>query len=202
MRLGLVGPSEEDPSLLRKAARFLLDDREVEQAVYLGAESTLRSVVGAWASEIMAGGASEERFLAQAVELALGAESRAIDRLLACDREVRKLNALRCLPPPPARAVELFEDKVILFVHDKAMLDQEDIANAFLIVYGRGKRSAVHRFGPRTFFTPCPLKAGRVAVIERERDNNLAIAQFDPETGEAHGREVLPVRRSRLVVTP
>jgi len=202
MRIGLVGPSEEDPSLLRKAATFLLDDRGVEQAVYLGAETTLRSVVGAWASEIMAGVATEERFLSQAVELALGTDSRAIDRLLARDREVRRLHALRCLPPPPARAVELFDDKVVLFVHDKAMLDQEDIANAFLIVYGRGKRSAIHRFGPRCFFTPGPLKQGRVAVIERERDTNLAIALFDPETGTAHEREVLSARRSRLVVTP
>lgn len=201
MRIGLVGPSEEDPPLLREAAEFLLGDCGVEQAVYLGHEATARAVVTSWANEIMRGPASEERFLSQALEVALDGDARAIDALLARDREVHRLEALRCLPPPPARAVELLDDKVLLFVHDKALLDQEDIANAFLIVYGRSKRGALHRFGPRTFFTPGPLRYGRVAVLERERDGHLAIAQFDPRTGEPHGREVVQVRRSRMVVT-
>jgi hypothetical protein len=202
MRIGLVGPSEEDPALLREAGEFLLGDCAVEQAFYLGTEPTLQAVVEAWGAEVMQGAPTEQRFLDQALELALGQDSASIRSLLARDRERARLSALSCVPAPPGRQIELFDDKVVLFVHDKAQLDQEDIANAFLIVYGRSKQVAQHRFGPRTFFTPGPLKLGRVAVLERAPDGQLAIAQFDPRTGEPRGRELVHLRRSRLVVTP
>ena len=202
MRIGLVGPSEEDPALLREASEFLLGDCGADQVVYLGLEATVRSLIEAWGQQIMQGAPSEERFLEEAAELALGRESGAIDALLARDRELQRLGAVRCLPPPRGRAVELFEDKVVLFVHDKAMLDQEDIANAFLIVYGRSRQAALHRFGPRAFFTPGPLKLGCVALVERDDDGSLVLAQFDPRTGEPRGRDIVHVRRTRLVVTP
>jgi hypothetical protein len=202
MRIGLVGPAEEDPSLLRMAGEFLLSDCGVEQAIYLGLPPTLDSVLDDWGRQVMLGSASEARFLEQAVELALGHDSKSLDALLERDRERQRLSALRCVPAAPARAVELFDDKVVLLVHDKALLDQEDIANAFLIVYGRSKSAALHRFGPRTFFTPGPLHLGRVAILEREPEGYLAIAQFDPRTGEPYGREAVHVRRSRMVVTP
>ncbi|MDB4985243.1 MAG: hypothetical protein JWN04_421 [Myxococcaceae bacterium] len=202
MRIGVVGPAEEDPKLLREAGEFLLGDCGVEQAFYLGPEATLHRVLESWSSEVMRGAATDERFLEQALALALHSEPSAIHTLLARDRERQRLSAFRAVPTPPARAVELFDDKVVLFVHDKAQLDQEDIANAFLIVYGRSKQGALHRFGPRTFFTPGPLKLGRVAVLERGAEGHLAIEQFDPRTGEPRGSDIVHVRRSRMVVTP
>ena len=202
MRIGLVGPAEEDPALLREAGEFLLGDCGVEQAFYLGRAATLQAVLDSWGAEVMRGAATEQRFLEQALELALGNEISAIDALLKRDKERARLGALSALPEPPGRAVELFDDKVVLFVHDKAHLDEDDIANAFVIVYGRSKQSALHRFGPRTFFTPGPLRLGRVAVLERGPDGQLVIAQFDPHTGEPRGRDVVSMRRSRLVVMP
>jgi len=200
MRLGLIGPADGDIKLLREAAEFLLGDCGVDQATYLGIDKTIRHVVDAWSVEIMGGAAGEDAFLRAAAEIALTGDATGITTLLKRDQDVRRLSALRCLPPPPARAVEVLDDKVMLFVHDKALLDEEDIANAFLVVYGRGKQLALNRFGPRTFFTPGPLKAGRVAVIEREKDGSLAIAQFNPQTGEPTGRETLFARGSHLVV--
>lgn len=202
MRIGLVGPAEGEPALLREAGEFLLGDCGVEQAFYLGHAATLRGVLETWGAEVMRGAPTEPRFLEQALELALGDDVSAIDALLKRDREHARLSALASLPEPPGRAVELFDDKVILFVHDKAHLDQDDIANAFVIVYGRSKQSALHRFGPRTFFTPGPLRLGRVAVLERGPDGQLVIAQFDAHTGEPRGRDLVNMRRSRLVVMP
>jgi hypothetical protein len=200
MRIGLLGPAEGNLALLREAGEFLLGDCGVDQAIYLGADEAVRAVVDGWADQVMGGSASEEAFLEEALALALDGDASSIQALLTRDRDVRRLSALRCLPPPPARAVEVFDDKVVLFVHEKSLLDEEDIANAFLVVYGRSKACALHRFGPRTFFTPGPLKAGRIAVIEREPDGNLAIAQFNPHTGEPVGRDTLLTRHSRLVV--
>jgi hypothetical protein len=201
MRIGLIGPSEEDPALLREASEFLLGDAGVEHAVYLGAEATLRKLVEAWGEQVTRGMASEERFLEHAASLALSdREGHALASLLERDRERQRLDSLSCLPTSPGRTIELFDDKVVLLVHDKAALDQEDIANAFVIVYGKSKQAAVHRFGPRTFCTPGPLKGGRVMVLEREPEG-LAISQFDPRTGEPRGRDVVQAKRARLVVT-
>lgn len=200
MRIGLLGPSEDDPTLLREAAEFLLRDCGVDQAVYLGADELAAQVVQGWAEQVMGGSATEEAFLCEAARLARSGTPEAIRAFLQRDHEVRRLSALRCLPPPPARAVEVVDDKVVLFVHEKSLLDEEDIANAFLVVYGRSKSSALNRFGPRSFFTPGPLRAKRVAVLERESDGSLAIAQFDPQTGEPVGRDVLHGSHARLVV--
>src|SRR4051794_14523185 len=140
MKIGLIGPAEDDPQLLREAAEFLLGEMHVDQALYLGAQETARQVADSWAEQIMQGPASSERFLSHAAALALSGDSEALGALLARDRELAKLSALRCLPEPPARGVELFDDKVVLFVHDKSMLDQEDITNALLVIYGRNKQ--------------------------------------------------------------
>lgn len=200
MRIGLLGPSEDNPTLLREAAEFLLRDCGVDQAVYLGADELAAQVVESWAEQVMGGSATEEAFLREAARLACSGTAEAIQALLRRDLEVRRLSAVRCLPPPPARAVEVVDDKVVLFVHEKSLLDEEDIANAFLVVYGRSKSSALNRFGPRSFFTPGPLRSGRVAVIERESDGSLAIAQFNPRTGEPVARDVLHGSHARLVV--
>ncbi len=200
MRIGLLGPADGNKELLREAADFLLGDCAVDQAVYLGHDDTARRVVDAWAEQVMGGEASEDAFLREARRVALAGTADDIKTLLARDHEVRRLAALRCLPPPPARAVEVCDEKVVLFVHDKAHLDEEDIANAFLVVYGRSKALALNRFGPRSFFTPGPLSGKRVAVLEREPDGTLALAMFNPETGEPAGHETLVTRRSRVVV--
>ena len=202
MRIGLVGPAEEEPALLREACEFLLNQVEVDQVIYLGAAATLRRVTEQWAQQVMQGPATWDRFLDEAAKIAISGDSGALDALLARERERERLRALRGLPPPPSRTIELFDDKVVLLVHDKAVLDQEDIANALLIVYGRSKQVALHRFGPRAFFTPGPLKLARVAVLEPEPDGHLAIAQFDPSTSAPLGRDIVQARRGRVVVAP
>lgn len=203
LRIGLIGPSEEEPALLREAAEFLLGDAAVEQAVYLGAPATLHGLVRAWGEQVTRGVGNEERFLEHAAALALtDRDGQALAALLERDLERERLDRLGALPALPARRVELFDDKVVLLVHDKATLDQEDIANAFVIGYGKSKQAAVHRFGPRTFCTPGPLKSGRVMVLEREAEGHLAIGQFDPHTGAPLARDVIQVRRARVVVNP
>ena len=67
---------------------------------------------------------------------------------------------------------------MVLFVHDKSILDEEDIANASLIVYGKASESDLRRFGRRAFFTPGPLAGGRVAVLESS-DDGATIALYD-----------------------
>jgi hypothetical protein len=145
--------------------------------------------------------ASEDHFLRRTLELSRAGDPAQIDELLKRDADVRRLAALRRLPAPPARAVEMFEDKVVLFVHDKSQLDAEDIANAYLVVYGRSKAVALNHFGPRTFFSPGPLRLGQVAVLERDSDGNVVIVRLDFNSGEVLGRTALQAGgRTKMVV--
>ena len=94
----------------------------------------------------------------------------------------------------------MIDDRIVLVVHDKSVLDEEDIANASLVVYGQSKEILLKRFGPRYFFTPGPLRAQKVGVIEREDDGRLAVAAFAP-SGTPLWREVLAGKGVKVTVS-
>jgi hypothetical protein len=172
VRIGFLGPCD-DEALLREATTFLLGTLEVDQAVYLGDAAFLERVTTRWASELGVG--TSDAFLARARDAALSGTAEAIEQLLREDALTARVMQVRKLPPAPARAVELVDDRVVLIVHDKAVLDEEDIANASLIVYGQAKEANVRRFGKRSFFTPGPLAERRVGVVEATDDGVFAI---------------------------
>ncbi|MGE0786722.1 MAG: hypothetical protein AB7S26_13705 [Sandaracinaceae bacterium] len=180
MRIGLLGPLADGDEVLREAIEFLLGDVEVDLAIYLGENGELVSErIASWMRDIVGDDPSEEAFLDRARDAARGGDADAIDRLLEGDAFLEKLRRVRVLPPPPARAVEMIADRIILAVHDKRVLDEEDIANAHLIVYGKSTEADLRKFGHRYFLTPGPLDAERVAVVEVERDGHVSIALFE-----------------------
>jgi len=201
MRIGLLGPADGNAGLLREASEFLIGDAGVDQAIYLGNDDSIDRMVTSWARDIMNGEPTEDQFLASAVEAATDGSAADIERLLVADVAARRLSTIRKLPPPPARAIEMIDDRIILCVHDKAVLDEEDIANANVIVYGRSTGPDLKRFGPRYFFTPGPVTNGKVGVLESEPDGRLVVALYEL-TGAPIWREPLDKRVMKLVVTP
>lgn len=200
MRIGLLGPAEGNEAALRDAVEFLLGDAGVDQAIYLGHdEHTIERVITEWAREILGSEPGFDAFLERAVELARSGTPEQIEELLGAETALRRLAAIRKLPPPPARAVEMVADRIVLVVHDKSVLDEEDIANAALIVYGSGKKAELRRFGPRYFLTPGPVAEGRVAVLEVEDDGNVSIALFET-SGLPVWREKMARRTSKMNV--
>jgi len=208
MRIGLIGPSGtrtgtrsgQGDKDLRKALEFLLVDAEVQQAIYFGIDDSIDAVVGNWAGEIMGGDAGEEAFLTRAADLAASGTPDAIAALLNADLFTRRLNLVRKLPRPPARAIEMLDKWIVLGVHDKSVLDEEDIANADVIVYGKSDAPHIKRFGPRAFFTPGPLSAGRVGMLELTADGQLEISVFDL-SGTPISSETLQSRSAKMVVS-
>ncbi|HJL05719.1 MAG TPA: hypothetical protein RMH85_07650 [Polyangiaceae bacterium LLY-WYZ-15_(1-7)] len=199
MRIGLIGPAEgADEGVLREATEFLLGDAAVDQAIYLGEDGAAEAMATRWAEELA--GEDGRDFLSRAAELAVSGSAPEIDALLDADAQLRRLEGLRTLPPPPARAVEMVEDRIVLVVHDKKILDEEDIANATVIVYGRSDAMLLKRFGPRYFFTPGPLAAGKVGLIDAEEDGRIAVAVYAPSGMPLH-REVLQGRRTKVSVS-
>jgi hypothetical protein len=200
MRIGLLGPAEGDLDALRDGVEFLLGDAAADQVICLGDdEHAVREVLQDWARGIFGAEPDRETFLERAVELARSGTAQQIEDLLVAEASLRRLSAIRSLPPPPARAVEMLADRILLAVHDKAVLDEEDIANAALIVYGRANTAELRRFGSRYFLTPGRASEGRVAIVEVEDDGGVSITLYET-SGLPVWREKMARRTGKVSV--
>ncbi len=83
--------------------------------------------------------------------------SEQLDTFLRGERARLRLRSLERLPPKELRTVEMFGDRVAVLIHDKALLDEEDIFSAKLLIYGKSDRALVKAIGPRWFMTPGPV---------------------------------------------
>ena len=198
MRLGLIGPGNGDAVALREAIEFLVGDAAVDQAVYLGTDDLVERVLETWSRELLGEG-GDDAFLDRVAAQARTAPAPELERLLAADLAYERLDVVRKLPPPPARAVEMLEDRIVLIVYDKAVLDEEDIVNAQLIVYGKAAKDDLKRFGSRYFVTPGPLAGGKVGLVDVEADGRIAVALYDP-AGTPLFREALATRTGKMLV--
>ena len=196
--LGFVGPAANAHAELERALALLSADPAMRQIVYLGLDDAVDEVAARWQDR-----AEEHRagFLSRAAALALKGTPDAIDALLAEPDPGREVALLRRLPEAPMRAVDMLDRFVVLAVHDKAVLDEEDIANAHAIAYGRADEPACKRFGQRCFLTPGPLAGGTVARVRLlpEGALELAVLRLD---GSVVASERLSDGGARLVVTP
>jgi hypothetical protein len=172
MRLGFIGPCRGDLAALRELAELLLFDLDVARAIYLGADDALDRAARGW-PERLGAPADEAAFLTEAAVLAPEAPAEILEALLERDQKLRRLGDLAALPPPPSRAVEMFDDRVVLMVFEKGVLDEEDVANATTIVWGNSQEAVLKAIGPRVFLTPGWItgpKGPHVAVVEYAED--------------------------------
>jgi hypothetical protein len=196
MRIGVIGQAGKSKNDLRKAIELFLADPEIKQVIYLGMDGALDGVVSEWSKENL----REDDFLARGAVLACDGGADAIEALLGEDRSVQRWSAVRRLPDPPARAIEMLEKWIVLAVHDKAILDEDDVANAHLIVYGKAGEADFKRFGPRSFLTPGPLSKGKVGRLTLRDDGHLDIDLLDLKGATVLHEEVSP-SAAKVVVT-
>jgi hypothetical protein len=196
MRIGLIGPENGTRDDLERALSLCVDDPEVRQVIYLGSDDAAGEIVERWARERL----GPEQFLARGAELACSGSPDEIGALLREEDAAQRLMAVRRLPDPPARAIEMMDTWLVLAVHDKAVLEEDDIANAHVIVYGRAKEAAIKRFGPRCFFTPGPIAGGKLGMLSLRADGQLDVSLLDLR-GEVLATEALQAGAGRLVVT-
>jgi hypothetical protein len=196
MRIGLVGPGADAPSELERALTMLLQDATVRHVLYLGDDDAVDPLVARWAGR----GLDEDALLSQAAALAVNGSADEIATLLEADRAARRPLAVRKLPEPPSRAIEMLDRFIVLGVHDKAVLDEDDIASAHIIVYGKSDGPSLRRFGPRSFFTPGPVRSGHVGYLSVETNGQceVSIARL---SGNVILRERLAAPSAKVVVT-
>lgn len=174
-RLAVIGPAQDADAALGEAVQRLLADADIRQVIYLGTDDAIDRAIAALAGP----GHGDASFLSRAAEAACNGDADAIDEVLGIQRARQQLRRVRKLPEPPARAIELLEHWILLGVHDKSVLDEEDIANAHVILYGKASQPTVKSFGPRCFFAPGPVSARRVGVLELLDDGDLEVQVRD-----------------------
>lgn len=188
MRLGVLGPSGGDLVALAKAAQVLVDHGEVDRVIYLGKDDALDQVVAAWAQEMVGANPDESLVFDRATRACARATSDEIETFLTGERARRRLRIFTTVPPPPGRTIELLDGKIAVFVYDKASLDEDDIAGASLLVFGRSDRQIIHRVGSRTFVAPGPLLPSDAADGDTREPTGIAI--LDGEGGAGARIEV------------
>jgi hypothetical protein len=196
MRVGLIGPAGEAVDALERALELLLADPNMSRVLYLGRDGALETVTAAFSRARL----EQEEFLRRAAELSCAGSPDEILALLAEEHAGDRLARIRKLPEPPARAVEMIDKWIVLAVHDKAVLDEDDIANAHVIVYGRADEASLKRFGPRAFFTPGPLSAGRLGCLELAADGQILVRLLRLD-GQVEWSEALQATTAKLVVS-
>jgi hypothetical protein len=152
-KLGFIGPCRGDVNALRAPAELLLFELGANRVIYLGADDALDRAIAGWPSKLGAP-LDENAFLDEVVLLAPDAPPEVLTDLVARDKKAQRLNDLAALPAPPSRAVEMLDDRVVLMVFDKGVLDEDDVANATAIVWGNAREPQLRAIGPRVFLTP------------------------------------------------
>ena len=192
MRLALLGPADGNVSALARGAAAALDKLDADRVVYLGVDDGMDRVASAWAALL---GASPP-LTARAAAL-LDADATTIRAELEREHARRRLGRLCSLAGPKARSVELMQDRLVLLVDDKAVLDEEDLLPASVIVFGRGDPT-FRRVGSRVFLCPGipgTRNGGLLILDEGGGASGLVAMQYDLD-GNQVARELLDTSRS------
>ena len=166
MRLGLLGPASEHDDVLERAVRFLYRERAVHRAVYLGLDLAIERVVSSLAAQVVGDDPGTLALWQRAAARCTHAEPGDIDAFLEAERERLALRVFGSLPGSETRLVELLNGKVAVMIHDKALLDEDDIASATYLVFGKSSEPMVKAIGSRWFLSPGSLDTHGIMVLE------------------------------------
>ncbi len=169
MRLGVLGPAAGDLPGLARAAQQLLDEHRVERVLYVGSDDALDRVVAGWARQIV-GVDAEHALFDRAARRCAAATAEEIATFVEGERARARLRVFASLPPAPKRTIELLDGRVVCLLFDKALLDEEDILGASVIVFGKSSTPLLRRVGSRVFVAPGTIGAegGGIAVLDDE----------------------------------
>ncbi|MBX3130576.1 MAG: hypothetical protein KF718_27910 [Polyangiaceae bacterium] len=192
MRLGVLGPAHDRIEALERAARFLHREAGADRIVYLGLDPGLDGIVRSWAETLVGGEASEESLFERAAARCAQAPHGEIELFLRAERDREALRAFESLPRDGSRLVELLAGRVVVMIHDKAQLDEDDIASATVLVFGKSADPLIKAVGSRWFVAPGPLGDFGILLLE-DREDGVYLSLYDSVCRE--------IRHERLFAT-
>jgi len=197
MRMGFIGPANADAAALEQAAKLLICDLEVDTVIYVGEDDALRDFVAAHESED-----SAHTIEQRVAEVAATGSADDIEEVLRRLRGARYLAKLRVAPPPPTRAMEMLDDRIVLIVRNKSTIGEEDVINSNVVVYGDATELMFKRFGPRCFFSPGPLDGGHVGLLDDRSESGGVVLKAIDLNGEVSWTEPIQGRGAKVMVAP
>jgi hypothetical protein len=197
MRLGFIGPAGTDATSLEEAAKLLICDFEADTIIYLAEDQALRDFITAHESRD-SGRAIEQ----QVAQVAATGSPEDIEDVLRKLRGARYLGKLRTAPPPPRRAMEMLDDRIVLIVRNKGTIGEEDVINSNVVVYGDAKELMFKRFGPRCFFSPGPLDLGHVGLLDDHSETGGVVLKAIDLSGDVTWNEPIQGRGAKVMVAP
>jgi hypothetical protein len=197
MRLGFIGPAQTDAAALEQAAKLLICDFEVDTLIYLGEDDALREFVAAYESED-----SDHTIERCVAEVAATGSAEDIKDVLQKLRGARYLGKLRVAPPSPRRAMEMLDDRIVLIVRNKSTIGEEDVINSNVVIYGDAQELMFKRFGPRCFFSPGPLDAGHVGLLDDRSEAGGVVLKAIDLSGQITWSEPIQGRGAKVMVAP
>lgn len=205
MRFGLLGPANGDLAALEKGARLLLFEHAADEVMYLGPDDALDRVALDWVRSLVGEDPSETGVWRRAAERCSKADPKQIDEFLRAEFERDRLKALRCLPGAASRTIEILEGHLAVLLYDKALLDEEDILPASLLIFGRSAQPVFRPVGQRTFISPGDLGQGQgqggVMLLSSVSPDALELLLLRPD-GEVLAKHSItcPSRAAKLRV--
>ncbi|HMI85167.1 MAG TPA: hypothetical protein VK550_13800 [Polyangiaceae bacterium] len=201
MRFAVLGPANGDLAALEKGASLLLFEHQAEQVVYLGADDALDRLVLDWARRLVGVDPSDEGVWDRAATRCVSGSHAEIDRFIAAERRRERLKALKCLPVATSRTIELLEGRVAVLLYDKALLDEEDILPASLLIFGKSREPLVRQVGSRTFVSPGELgpKSG-VALFSDGESGEISVSMYGPGGEHLETHPLVAPRTGRFTV--
>ena len=202
MRLGVIGSLKGEFASLARAASVLVDRARADRVLYLGKDDALDRVVASWATEIVGANPAQESLFARATRTCVNAAPSEIEAFVESERARRRLRVFASVPVPPGRTIEIVDGRVVVLVYDKGALDEDDIAGASLLVFGRADAPVVHRVGSRAFVSPGPLRlpdCSGMAVLDDEPPGAISVEFLTPE-GDVAKIERLEGKASKMKV--
>lgn len=200
MRLGLVGPVGFEPQRLRRVLQFLLDECDVDRVLYLGNDSALDSTLARWGEELIGSDPSDEALWSRAARSCAKASAEGIEEFLGKERALERLRRCEALPVNDARTVELLDGNLVVLIHDKAGLDEEDILPATFLVFGRSNAPLIKQVGQRWFLCPGPLDKSGAMVLEGG-GQGVALKLYDADNKLKHSERLVTTSAAKLKVT-
>jgi hypothetical protein len=198
MRLGVLGPANGDLPGLARAAQRLLDSLRAERVLYVGSDDALDRVVAGWARQIVGLDPSEHALFERAAGRCANATAVDIEAFVEAERARARLRVFASLPPFPKRTIELLDGRVVCLLFDKAMLDEEDILGASVIVFGKSSTPLVRRVGSRVFVAPGAISSQGGVVILDDDGGGIRIEVLDEAGAIVLEEHVTPTAKVRV----
>jgi hypothetical protein len=192
MRLGLLGPALDRDDALERAMRFLRQ-AGAQRVVYLDVDGAVDRVIRRWAEALVGPDPAENAIFDRAAEHCLRAGPDRIDKFVAAERARRELSLFESLAGDGTRAIEILNNRVVVMIHDKANLVEEDIVSASVFVFGKAREPLVKQVGSRWFLSPGGLDQFGLLTLE-DLEDGIHLTLYDNQCNE-HRRERLVAPR-------